>query len=351
MTGRWTRESRHGAPVPAPSAAPRLVAPLGQGAMLLHWQRLARKLSLPHALVVEGAAGTGKSTVMRWLAASLLCPSDLDESGPCGSCRTCTRVAAGAFPDVHVVERARDEEDKEENKKSWYVIAVDQVRAAQAILLRRPVEGRARVLLIADADTMDDEAQNALLKTLEEPGDATFLLLEARRPERLLPTVRSRVQRLRLLPVDETTMRRELGNRLPDRAAVFERAIALARGSLGQALAACTERVVQVHDLVLGVLATTKGLRPLETAKAVLEGSPARHEAIRAARLFLWLLRTELRRRLDGLAAATADSYVPGLAEPWTTWLESTLAAERDLDMQIPPDQALVACLVDFAAS
>lgn len=351
MTGRWTRESRHGAAAPAPSAPPRLVAPLGQGAMLLHWQRLARTLALPHALVVEGAPGTGKSTVMRWLAASLLCPSDLDQSGPCGSCRTCMRVAAGAFPDVHLVDRARDEDDKEENKKSWYVIAVDQVREAQEILLRRPVEGRARVLLIADADTMEEAAQNALLKTLEEPGDATFLLLEARRPERLLPTVRSRVQRLRLVPLDDTAIRRELGNRLPARAAVFERAIGLARGSLGQALAVCTEQVVQVHDLVLAVLATTKGLRPLETARLALEGFPERHEAVRAARLFLWLLRSELRRRIDGLAAATADSYVAALAEPWTTWLETTLAAERDLDMQIPPDQALVACLVEFAAS
>jgi DNA polymerase-3 subunit delta' len=327
------------------------VRPAGQGPELLHWQRLARGLRLPHASIVEGPRGSGKSTVVTWLAAALQCPSDLDTGEPCGVCSTCTRIAAGTFPDVHLVDRAQDERDREEWKKSWYVITVDQVRAAQERLQRQPLEGRARVLTIADADCMEEPAQNALLKTLEEPGTATFLLLEARRPEALLPTVRSRAQRLHLVPLDDATIRRELSARAADRSQWFERAVAVARGSLGLALLACTERAVQLHDLVHAVLATTKGLRPLATAKAVLVGVEGRHRQIETARLFLWLLGAELRRRIDALAAPAGPSYPSALAEPWTTWLETTLLAQRDLDLQIPPEQVLAACLVEFAAA
>ena len=329
----------------------RLVAPLGQGAALQHWQRRARRLEMPHAVIVEGARGIGKTTVMRWLAASLLCPSDLDTDGPCGLCRTCSRIAADAFPDVHVVDRAKDETERKQFDKSFYVISVDQIRDARDVLLRQPVEGRARVLCMADADCMTEEAQNALLKTLEEPTPATFLLLEARRPEQLLSTVRSRSQRLRLVPLDDATLKSELAKLLPPHSASFDRAIRVARGSLGQAKLASTERAVQLHDLVSSLLETNKGLRPLSMARAVLGEAEDLREKLAAARTFLWLLRAELGHRIDALAAASPDSYPVALAEPWTTWLESTVLAERDLDVLIPPEQVLTACLVEFAGS
>jgi DNA polymerase-3 subunit delta' len=348
VSARWTREGRNAtAPSPTATPSPRLQRPLGQGPALAAWLRRARRLDLPHALVVEGGRGIGKTTVLQWLAAALLCPSELDTDEPCGVCRTCTRIAAGVFPDLHLVDRAHDEDDRKDNKKSFYVIKVDQVRGAQLLLSRHAVEGRARVLLIADADAMEEPAQNALLKTLEEPGVATFLLLEAQKPEDLLPTVRSRVQRLRVLPLDEATMRHELQQRIPARRDHHETALQLAAGSLGRALLACTEHAVQLHDLVRALLATTNGLRPLATANAVLQDQKELRTSIEAARTFLWLLRSELRRRRDALAAAESAAYPPSSAEPWTTWLESTLAAERDLDLLIPPEQVLTACLLD----
>ncbi|HEU4419959.1 MAG TPA: hypothetical protein VFT55_13585, partial [Planctomycetota bacterium] len=237
----WAREGRGQVPA-APGPQVRLQRPLGQGEALEYWQRRARSLLLPHALVVEGARGIGKTTVMRWLTAALLCPSELDADAPCGVCRTCTRIAADLHPDVHLVDRARDEKDAEENDKSFYVIKVDQLRQAQQTLLLHAVEGRARVLHIADADCMEEEAQNALLKTLEEPGASTFLLLEAKRPEQLLPTVRSRVQRLRVRPLDDATLARGLSRKLPDQSARMPDALAVANGSLGLAELACTER-------------------------------------------------------------------------------------------------------------
>ncbi|MBM4061010.1 MAG: AAA family ATPase [Planctomycetes bacterium] len=353
MTARWVRETgRHGRAA-APEPPPRLEVPLGQGDVFAGWLARARTLDLPHALVVEGGPGTGKTTASRYLTAALLCPSELDQHGPCGACRTCARIAADLHPDVHVLERAQDEQDRKANQdvgKSFYVISVDQVRAAQAALARHAVEGRARVLRIDDADCMAEPAQNALLKTLEEPGADTFLLLEAATPERLLPTVRSRVQRLRVLPLDEQAVGREILRRLPERAELAGRATALARGSLGRGLSACTERTVQLHDLVLAMLAGNKGLRPVATASALLEGVEERRQEIDRAREFLWLLRAELRARRDALAAAGGASYPSGIAEPWASWLELTLAAERDLDLSIPPVQVLAACLLQFDA-
>ncbi len=326
----------------------RLQAPLGQGEALQRWLRLARGLRLPHGFLVTGARGIGKTTVIDWLTAALLCPSDLDAEAPCGVCRTCTQVANGRHPDVHVLDRAQDEREHDELKKSYYVIKVDQVRAAQVTLQRHAVTGRARVLVIKDADHLDEEGQNALLKTLEEPGVATFLLLEAARPEQLLPTVHSRVQRLGVLPLGNSVIEEQLRARLPMRGDRFPGALAVARGSLGQALSACTERVVQLHDLVRTLLADPKVLRPVATARAVLEQAKERRFELEAARTFLWLLRSELRARCLHLADDPGATYGARPAEPWTTWLETTLHAERDLDLQIPAEQVLTACLVQF---
>ncbi|MCR9244135.1 MAG: AAA family ATPase [bacterium] len=327
----------------------RLVIPRGQGDALATWLRQARTLSLPHAMIVEGARGVGKSTIMRWLAAALLCPSDLDQEGPCGVCRTCARIASGQHPDLLVLDRAQDEKDRKSNDKSFYVIKVDQVRKAQEVLQRHAVEGGARVLIIDDADCTEEGAQNALLKTLEEPGENTFLLLEATRPERLAETVRSRAQRLRVLPLTDAALLRELQKNFPVSSG-HERAVQVASGSLGQAQAALTEHAVQLHDLVQAMLGSAKGLRPIVTARAVLEGQKDRRSEIEAARMFLWLLRAELRQRAQRVAAAADPVYGAGATEPWTTWLELTLAAEQDLDLMIPPEQALAACLLECEA-
>ncbi|MBL8752868.1 MAG: AAA family ATPase [Planctomycetes bacterium] len=328
----------------------RLQAPVGQGEAMARWIALARRGRLPHGFLVTGPRGSGKSTAMAWFAAALLCPSDLDTEAPCGVCRTCSQVANHSHADVHVLELARDQAEKKMwgKERSFYAITVDQVRRAQETLQRHAVLGRARVLCIEDADSLSTEAQNALLKTLEEPGQATFLLLEAVQPDRLLPTVHSRLQRLALLPLPEPMLRTHLQHRIPQHAARFDAAVRVGRGSLGACMLACTEQVVQVHDLVLELLREHDRLRPLAMARAVLAGHRERHEQLDAARTFLWLLRSEVAAARDALAVDAAGTYVGPPAEPWTTWIERTLEAERDLELQINPDQVLVACLVQF---
>jgi DNA polymerase III delta' subunit len=335
---------------PPPREVVRLVPPIGQGEAMARWIALARRGRLPHGFLLTGPRGIGKSTAMAWFAAALLCPSDLDPDAPCGVCRTCMQVANRSHADVHVLELAHDKAEKKlwGKERSFYVITVDQVRRAQQTLQRHAVAGRARVLWIEDADSLSDEGQNALLKTLEEPGRATFLLLEATQPDRLLPTVHSRLQRLALLPLPDALLRTQLQLGIPQNAARFDAAVRVARGSLGAAKLACTEQMVQIHDLVLELLREPDRLRPLAMARAVLAGPSDRHEQIHAARTFLWLVRSELAAARDALADDAVGTYVGPPAEPWTTWIERTLEAERDLDLQINPDQVLVACLVQF---
>jgi hypothetical protein len=163
--------------------------------------------------------------------------------------------------------------------------------------------------------------------------------------------VRSRVQRLRVLPLPDDVIEREIRRRSAVTGEALRAAIGMANGSLGLALLACTEHAVQLHDLVLAVLTTNKGLRPVATARGVLEGCKEARIALERARTFLWLLRAEIRRRRDGLAGAGAGAYPSAPAEPWTTWLELTVAAEQDLILQIPPEQVLCACLLQFEAA
>ena len=353
MSAKWVREAkRKSASEPdlgeEVRMTRRLQRPLGQGEALDRWVRMARRRLLPHGVVVEGAPGSGKTTVLQYLTAALLCPSELDPDEPCGMCRTCTRVANDLHPDVQVVRRPRDDDEFVKKETSFHRITVHQVRAVQERLLQHAIEGGARVATFVEANRVEEDGQNMLLKTLEEPGVETFLLLETSRPEQLLETVRSRVQRLRVLPLDDGALRGELEQRIPHEFARFDDIVPLAQGSLGQALKAATEQAVQLHDLVRAWLGTNKTLRPVATAQAALQGAAEKRDEVESARMFLWLLRSELRRQRDRVAGEQGGSYPAASLEPWTTWIERTLHAERDLDLLIPPEQALAACLVQL---
>lgn len=320
------------------SADTRLVAPLGQGAPFLRAVRAARAERLHHALVISGPSGSGKSTVARWLAAALLCPSDLDTEQPCGMCRTCRRVQSGAHPDLHVLS---PEPEKRE-------IRVDAVRTLLDSLLHHAVEGRGKVVVVDPASALNVEGQNAMLKTLEEPSARTWILLPTSRPEHLLPTVRSRSERLGVRRLDEATIRREMQARIPQRAAYFEAAIRTARGSLGQALAACTEHAVQLQDLVAELTVASKGLRPMAVVRQVLSTQEGPGSGPAAARAFLTAVRAHASARLSALASQTEGSYPAAQSRPWTDLLTLALCAEQDLDVQIPPEQALVGLLLHW---
>ncbi len=143
--------------------------------------------NVPHALLIAGPANVGKTTLALDLAAALLCTSGVD-SRPCRQCRACRLVDDGNHPDVHRI--APDGPGGQ--------IRIDQVRGLVSALALLSVEGGARVAIVEHADRANEDAQNALLKTLEEPPSGVTIVLCADDEDRLLPTIRSRCVRLRL---------------------------------------------------------------------------------------------------------------------------------------------------------
>jgi DNA polymerase-3 subunit delta' len=141
-----------------------------------------------HAYLISGTPQIGKATLARSLALALNCRST-HSARPCGQCRSCQLIAAGKHPDVQLIapDGAR--------------VKIDQVRALQHDLSLRPVEGRYRVAIFDQFEVATIEAQNALLKTLEEPPDYVVLIVLASDPELLLPTIVSRCQQVPLRPL------------------------------------------------------------------------------------------------------------------------------------------------------
>jgi DNA polymerase-3 subunit delta' len=140
-----------------------------------------------------GPRGVGKTTLAHDLAAGLLCLDEDAVARPCRACPACRRVDADHHPDVHVIvpEGAGEQ------------IRLTVILQLASELALTAVEGRFRVVIIESAQRMNPDAQNALLKTLEEPGRATCLILCADDAAPLLPTVLSRSTRLRLAPLPD----------------------------------------------------------------------------------------------------------------------------------------------------
>ena len=186
---------------------------------------------LPHALLLSGAPGSGRHTLARLLSQALVC--DHPENAPCGKCVNCRRVAQGIHPDVPPLSAFVASKDRDKGN-----ITVDTVRALRADAFIRPNQSARKVYLIDPADRMNPNAQNALLKVLEDgPEYVTFLLL-ADNPMALLPTIRSRCVACPLAPVSQQEALDALCRRFPDmsREALLP-AAQQCRGLIGEAIA------------------------------------------------------------------------------------------------------------------
>lgn len=152
---------------------------------------------LRHAYLVTGPASVGKTTLVQTLAQALNCTGAAEPRlRPCGECRTCRLIARGVHPDVPTIEAER----------VGGRLKIEQIRELQSTLALRPVEARYRVPIILRFHEATPAAQDALLKTLEEPPDYVVLLLTAESTDSLLDTIISRCQPivLRPLPLQQT---------------------------------------------------------------------------------------------------------------------------------------------------
>jgi DNA polymerase III delta' subunit len=207
----------------------------------------------PHAVLIVGPAGVGKMTLADDLAAGLLCLAPDPSERPCRQCRGCRLVAGGNHPDLH---RLGPE------GPGGQVLIGDSgrpagrgVRNLVAELAYLPVEGGHRVAVVEHAERMNEDAQNALLKTLEEPPPRTTIILCADEEDRLVPTVRSRCVRLRLAPLGVRGIEDLLVERGVADAPTAARLARIAGGRPGLAIAyARLPEAMTIHDEIARTL-------------------------------------------------------------------------------------------------
>ena len=155
------------------------------------WHTLTRQADagrLGHALLLSGRPGVGKQLFATVFAQRLLCEAPMRASAPCANCRSCLLFTAGSHPDFRRLSPLEDARS----------IGIDQIRELGEFFALRSHYGQAKVALIAPAEAMQRAAANALLKVLEEPAGPAHLLLVSHQFERLMPTIRSRCQQIRL---------------------------------------------------------------------------------------------------------------------------------------------------------
>ena len=218
--------------------------------------------NLSHACIIEGPRGTGKHTIAKNAAAALACQSKSDTSlsFPCGKCIGCKKVFEGKSPDVITIKRAHDKA----------TLGVDIIRDLKKDVYTVPNDLDIKIYIIEDADKMTEEAQNALLLTLEEPPSFVRFFLLCESSELLLETIRSRAPVLRTEPIPskdidaflQTTDRRAQQLKMSSPTEYAE-LIMSAKNGIGSALefleASTFAPVLQTRELVKDFLGAATG--------------------------------------------------------------------------------------------
>jgi len=195
--------------------------------------------ALHHAYLFEGPDGVGKELAAIALAQALMCPEKPQEG--CGECGVCQRIERRNHPDVlwlmpeeALIERGiagRSDFARTPSRD----IRVDQVRTLQERLYLHPLEAKQKLGIVVEAQKLNDKAQNAFLKTLEEPPPSTVLVLVSSASDKLLPTIKSRTSRIRFGPLSDEHVARHLVTKKKVDAQQASRLAPLAEGSLAKA--------------------------------------------------------------------------------------------------------------------
>lgn len=236
---------------------------LGQPAAVELIRRAYLANRLPHGLIFAGPSGVGKATTAGALGQLFLCEQPLDDR-PCGRCPSCAVFASGNHPDFHVVTKELIRfHDKSGTSKgttlSIQVIRPELIEPAS----RKAVMGRGKMFIIEQAELMQAAAQNAMLKTLEEPAGRTLIVLLTDDPDSLLQTIRSRSQVVLFAAMDVALVERELIARKID-SALARDAAKLSEGSLGNALKWIEDGVIAPARELIAQLGGKRQGRPLE---------------------------------------------------------------------------------------
>lgn len=210
----------------------------GQDHLLKQLEPSLRLGRQSHAYLLSGPPHVGKMALAINLAQAVNCLEG--NAIPCGSCTQCTRIAQGHHADVRILAPGQGEE----GRSARTVIGINEIKEILRRVNLNPYEGSCSVVILDGAESMSDEAANALLKTLEEPPPQVMFLLLTANESSVLTTVRSRCQTLTLVPLSKDQMEERL---VTDRQVTPEQAeqlFRLSRGCLGWAISALDDAQV-----------------------------------------------------------------------------------------------------------
>lgn len=191
----------------------------------------------PHAILISGEKGVGKKVFADAVCRLILCEG---EDAPCENCLNCQKIDKGIHPDVFKIFPAGKSQ----------TIGVKEIEVVKHNIFVKPNDADYKIFLIYNAERMNVNSQNAMLKMIEEPPEDTFFVFTCENVQSLLPTVRSRVTAYRLSNADVGETKNELALRFgSENADKINRAAALSNGNIGLAISLCEdEETVEIYD-------------------------------------------------------------------------------------------------------
>lgn len=345
---------------------------LGQTRAIEVLQAALRSERLHHAWIFHGPAGVGKFTTAVAFSRILLCPhTSVDLAGQtvaCGQCESCRLIASNNHPDLHIIRKelaATSSVTKLRGRKQMN-IPIDVLREHvvggttldgrfhDAPAFKTPMLGHHKVFIIDEAELMDREGQNALLKTLEEPPAGTFLILVTTREELLLPTVRSRCQRVAFVPLPDELIAQWLAEHASNLDEASRRWLAgFCDGSLGRAALALEFELHRWAQEVLPALDDMTRGRPDASLGSRIAGmidtfaktwvdrhaNASKEAANKQAVALMWsLIAHEARQRIAQLAQrTTADDpeTAEAMLQPWLDVIDALNEAQSHINSNV----------------
>ena len=217
-----------------------------------------------HAYIITGPKLSGKKTIATTFAAALLCEAPSDQGKPCMQCRSCRKILSGNHPDIFFIE------------KSKTAISIDDIRTQiKDNIFVKPYESPYKIFIINEAEKMRSEAQNALLKSLEEPPEYVIMMLLCSSREMMLPTILSRCVNLELRPVEGTKIKKYLMEQQHLVDYQSDICVVHAQGNVGKAIKlGNSPEFVEFQKNTLDMLSGIKdkdSYELIETAKRIVE--------------------------------------------------------------------------------
>ena len=230
--------------------------------------------NIPHALLFTGIGGVGKRSTASLFSKACNCealtsgvPSSALDGIPCCRCRPCLKIESGNHPDIIHIAPSRN------------IIKISQIRDLCHTLSMKPYEAKMRVVMISEAQHMNLEAANALLKILEEPPEQTVIILTALNTVQLLPTIVSRCQEIRFGPISRNNLIRLLCDKQGAETTVAGMIAAMANGSISKAVAMSDDRWIRHRDWLIQELETL-GSGSIRRVMAIAEKLSSRKDQL-----------------------------------------------------------------------